>query len=308
MLMPTENQNIEAELIFNQTQNPRESDGFRSPWMSHYIIPEGKFIVFPEKSLSDLITNRGLSGEVLSVVLERRENISKGTIFFIAHLNPQQPLVVSIGETRPKRLFLFDGPNFFGILSFLKKRGKTLPPLEKIIEKILSRHPIARAKFYFCRQTAFKRDDINQSELEKLSQQLELIDRPPKIIKAKEKPRPTIKTDIDHLLIGEMIGSLNAQPTPEGLVLISGDSDYEDGVKRWLGLPPYQDNPSRPVEIISGRENSSLSSNLAEIGKNNPRANLIWLENILEEIIKPPFENSKQLKGPPRKYSSSLTF
>lgn len=104
-----------------------------------------------------------------------------------------------------------------------------------------------------------------------------------------EKPgqnkKTTIKSDIDHLIIAEIVRQAEAiknqkKHRPEGLVIVSGDSDYEDSLRYLAGIEPYHRRHNRgQMEIISSL--NSLSVELRNLA-NHQRICLRLLE---EELV-----------------------
>ncbi|HNW09098.1 MAG TPA: hypothetical protein PK619_02290 [bacterium] len=142
------------------------------------------------------------------------------------------------------------------------------------------------------------------SELEELINNLKLGGRPinvwlEKIINQQndkkrmiayppEKPgqnkKVAVKSDIDHLIIAEIVRQAEAiksqrKNRPDGLVLISGDSDYEDSLRYLAGIKPYSRRHNRGrLEIISSLP--SLSIELRDLA-NHQRICLRLLEEEL---------------------------
>lgn len=154
-------------------------------------------------------------------------------------------------NAKKRVVVLIDGQNF--LCNFMTVTGHLRPnSVGNCIKKIMNRHSVHFGKFFVCWGADILGRAISpalRKEIEAIPG-LEVVARKPKIIKINGDSGATLsKVDVDSWVIPEISDAYYAFPGLEGLVLVSGDSDYVRCLERtWLcpdkGGPKY-------VEVIS---------------------------------------------------------
>jgi len=247
--------------------------------MSRY---RGK-LVFPDPELTETIEQKKLFGRLLNVELEL------GRSYHTAKASSTQPLEVVLPPTpnygslqippKLRPVVLVDGPNF---TQSLKRLSSAFSPMATI-DLILGGCSPQLVNFYICWEAAQGKHYITAEGewgIRKAAEtgRITIVEREKKVILVAGPRNPT-KTDIDNLLIGDASQLLYQKPSPGGLVLFAGDSDYSDVVSRWLGVGRHTTPTGKPVWIVSTAK--SLSRELRQFTEDSALANLLLLEDAL---------------------------
>jgi hypothetical protein len=202
--------------------------------------------VIPSDALEKLIYQEALEGLLINVLLEHHSD--NGHSHYVAHpdrggLKPRPRIN---WHSIPSAL-LIDGQNLLGSA---RNRNESLTVA---VQKIYRSVPIVReARLFFCTQSGtHQHADYYKEEINRLRAwgKIEIIDRVPKILQNKRGAHQK-KTDIDPLMLPE-IPYLIFKSWIQGLVVVTGDSDYEKALRMWAGIGEYKITGKRPLRIIS---------------------------------------------------------
>lgn len=183
-------------------------------------------------------------------------------------------------------IVLIDGQNFFKDIIEFKKNNYKNVSADKIINSVLKKFNKNPKKIilYICNECP---SDYKQL-LENTKKTINNLE-----IKYREtKFSYKIKTDIDPLLLIDLgIIIEKTKHNKECLVLFTGDSDYEEFCRQWLGEKSILFNEHCSLEhklvIVSSFATNSFSSNLKDVC-NHPNAQLL----LIEDFINAPFINA----------------
>ncbi len=172
---------------------------------------------------------------------------------------------------------LIDSQNF---LASARNLGIHTPVATvQLIRKILIRHRAVVAKFYVCWPAEIDGYVIT-SQMRAQLQALEdssgvmIVSRPMKVITGNRvSSLPRRKVDIDAWLIPDLVSLYTEMPGLDGVVLVSGDSDYVPALEAtWLNADR---GGSKYVEVISTE--ASIARELV----NDSRISKVFLEHLL---------------------------
>lgn len=95
------------------------------------------------------------------------------------------------------------------------------------------------------------------------------------------RPGQMMKVDTDTLVAAEAVRMLYQHQEAAGLILFSGDGDFDDIVTEWLGMGRYTSDSSKAkgVHIVSSQK--TLSKELRELA-NCPNAGIGFLESMAQ--------------------------
>jgi hypothetical protein len=223
--------------------------------------------VFPNLKFAAAITNQGLEGLLLPVTIKFKEN--RGVPHYVAYTNnlkcvPHHQKIE--WETIPSAL-LIDGQNLLGGVKAISQLA-----LDEAVQRIQDLAPIKRAKMFFCADSGQSRSEW-MDQVSKLKR-IELVNRTPKYLNGRTIRK---EVDIDALMLPE-IPYLKFDTSIRGLIVVTGDSDYEKALQMWAGVGQYHKTGRRPLMIISAA--GHLSKELRALG-NYPNIEVVELENLV---------------------------
>ena len=258
-------------------------------------------IVFPDRRLEKLLKNKGLIGKSVEVNLRCLHNKDNSGKRFEASIPPDgRPQ-----EVRPEQplrhcqapIFVIDGRNFFLSMRTIRQHCDTVSSLEAImgIMGLFDGMPGA-IRLYLCdsdvKEFREELEDLQRffGELNKKCQDSKyaVIDvRKPKTVFVNHRPR-LHKRDMDYVILPS-IGFLALEhPESQALVLFTGDGDFHEACRIWLGLNGHDCDHSplhRQLVIVSSQISEqhgtgALSRELRELA-NKSCVTLALLEHLL---------------------------
>lgn len=133
----------------------------------------------------------------------------------------------------------FDGQNF---LYACRELGLLPAAITALLKKILSAYDVKLAKFFICWEADPRGYGLQISQAERAAievvSSLEIVERPGKAIRQNGSLDPNdikrFKTDVDLWLATAMTDLYRDWPGLEGIVLVSGDSDFAPALEIWL--------------------------------------------------------------------------
>lgn len=258
-------------------------------------------IVFPDRRLERLIKSKGLVGKSMEVHLHCLDNKCNQGKRFEASVPPSGRIEM-IRTGRPLQrcqapLFIIDARNFFLSMRTARNSFGDLTSLD-ILQGImrLFDDPPCAIRLYLCdRDVREFRQDLEQ--IEKFFDQLNgergnnkyaVMDiRKPKTIYVQHQMKRQ-KRDMDSIILPSIGFLASEHPETQALALFTGDGDFEEVSRIWLGLNghDYPDSPlGRQLLIVSSqlREQNgtgALSRELRELA-NKPCVSLALIEHLL---------------------------
>lgn len=142
-----------------------------------------------------------------------------------------------------------DGHNFLCSLSKLHYYN----PAEAL-RRILDFHIVQYSRFYFCKEHVLQTGLVNEVGLANIRRipNLTMVDRIPKQFLGRAQD----KRDIDHLLIADLTDAYRACPSLQGVMLVSGDSDFAYAMELWgkkyRCVVSCREQCSRELHILEG--------------------------------------------------------
>ncbi len=238
----------------------------------YFGITDDGVIVFPNIDLLKAITERGLGGHLLSVILQPKTKKGSGTPqLYIAHVENllHIPHSSKLNWGKVPTALLIDGQNLLGEI-----RSTHRTSLDKTVKKVQCLASFKPAKMFFCSSSG-------QSQREWVDQLvgiegIELVDRLPKFING-HRGKIRKEVDIDASMLPEIV-YLKLDASIEGLMVVTGDSDYEKALRMYAGVGEYKNTGQRFLRIISWSK--SLSRELRALG-NYPNIEVIELEDLI---------------------------
>lgn len=246
-------------------------------------------IVFPDATLSEIISRESLIGVPLQVQLQCLANYSNNNSRFIASVAPDYDatnLAVPVPDILDKTFcLLIDGQNFLRSLRSLDPKASAVAIIRRV-EKMFYLSPQA-VRLFICPETSFDLQPqltdiasggLHNIEVVEYHQQNVTVNRYSQ--KTKSDVDPPIMAHIGALLHYSPISGL---PAPEVLVLFCGDKDFKESLACWLGLmtdcSDYRHvGQHRHLVVVASQ--AAMSKELRELG-NHLRARLIFLEDLL---------------------------
>lgn len=266
--MPAKIFNVDVIAKLSFFRNRIKKGAKPSDWVSFLE----KIVVFSTSELDDFIVSNKVeefieSGNSIWVGLVKGSKSAgdgdgEDRVWYHAFPLPQTISAFTKPNSPFRTGILVDGQNFLCGLRSLDFD----PNPAKAIDKIASKFDTRWIRFFICRET-----DIGDSRLITEGEISQIADLPGTEIIYRPYSNGG-KSDVDNWLTTELVRSYYAEPGLEGIVVVSGDSDYSSGLDLWTKKSPG--GPKR-AEVIATRKSVAIEM------INSPFIEVTLLEKIL---------------------------
>jgi len=257
-------------------------------------------IAFPDRRLEKQLKSRNLIGKSVEVKLRCLQNKDQHGKRFEAFIEPNAQLQEVQPEQPLRRcqapIFVIDGRNFFLSMRAIKCYDAEASPLNIIkgIMGLFEEMPSV-IRLYLCdrdlkefpKEAESLRDFFGELNRQRQNNRYAVIDvRKPKTVFVHHRPKQR-KCDMDCVILPSIGFLASENPQSQALVLFTGDSDFHEACRIWLGLNGHDSDYSplgRQLVIASSQigEQSgtgALARELRELA-NKPCVTLALIEYI----------------------------